>query len=206
MKSFIITLVAFSFNFLVAQKIVEKSVLNDHISLININTENCYEVTIETTNTNDVTVSATIDGEYQKDLLLEIKEEASSIFISTGFSPTFTNPNDKLSAHKVISISLHIVLPNYKNVRMYGKSSNITASGKYNNIDISLSDGYCVLKSIEETVAVTTQSGNITVESNNANITAKSKYGAIVAEKLTKGDIIFNLSTITGNIHISKTK
>ena len=206
MKSLIIILIAFSFNFLVAQKIVEKSVLNDHISLININSENCYDVTLETTNTNDVTVSATIDGEYQKDLLLEIKEEASSVFITTGFSPTFTNPNDKLSAHKVISISLHIVLPNYKNVRVYGKSSNITASGKYKNIDISLSDGYCLLKNIKETISATTQSGNIIVESNNANVTAKSKYGEIVTDKLTKGNIIFNLSTITGNIHISKTK
>lgn len=206
MKLTLYTLLLFFINLLSAQKVVEKTVLNNHISLININTENCYQVTLETSNTEYITASANIDGEYKKDLLLEIKEDAASIFITTGFSPLFTNPNDKLSAHKVISISLHIIVPQYRNVKLYGKSSNISATGNYKNINITLLDGYCTLQNIAENIAVTTQSGNILVKSNNAVIKATTKYGKIYQDKLIKGNTNFNLSSITGDIHISKTK
>ncbi|WBU90427.1 hypothetical protein [Cellulophaga omnivescoria] len=206
MKYTLYIILLFSFGFLNAQKIVEKTVLNDHISLINIDTENCYKVTLETGNTEDVVVSANIEGEYKKDLVLEIKEEAASIFITTGFSPTFTSPNDKLSAHKVISISLHIIVPQYKNVKLYGKSSNITASGNYKNLNITLLDGYCMLQNISEAITASTQSGNIIVKGNNAIVKASTKYGKIYQDKLLKGNTIFNLSSITGDIHISKTK
>ncbi len=206
MKYTLYIILLFSFGFLNAQKIVEKTVLNDHISLINIDTENCYKVTLETGNTEDVVVSANIEGEYKKDLVLEIKEEAASIFITTGFSPTFTSPNDKLSAHKVISISLHIIVPQYKNVKLYGKSSNITASGNYKNLNITLLDGYCMLQNISEAITASTQSGNIIVKGNNAIVKASTKYGKIYQDKLLKGNTIFDLSSITGDIHISKTK
>ncbi|ADY28901.1 MULTISPECIES: DUF4097 family beta strand repeat-containing protein [Cellulophaga] len=206
MKTTLYILLLISFGFLNAQKVVEKTVLNDHISLINIDTENCYQVTLETGKNEDVIVSANIEGEYKKDLVLEIKEEAASIFITTGFSPTFSNPNDKLSAHKVISISLHIIVPQYKNVKLYGKSSNIIASGNYKNLNITLLDGYCALQNITETITATTQSGNILVKSNNAVVKAATKYGKIHQDKLAKGNTNFNLSSITGDIHISKTK
>ncbi|MGJ8733040.1 MAG: hypothetical protein ACSHW4_07835 [Cellulophaga sp.] len=206
MKLTLLTFLFASINLLSAQKIVEKTVVNDHISLININTENCYQVTLETANTEEVTVSANIDGEYKKDLLLEIKEDAASIFITTGFSPTFISPNDKLSAHKVISISLHIILPAYKNVKLYGKSSNVIATGDYKNLNITLSDGFCSLEKITETISATTQSGNILVNSNYATVKASSKYGKIYTDNLAKGNTNFNLSSITGDIHITKTK
>ena len=188
MKYTLYIILLFSFGFLNAQKIVEKTVLNDHISLINIDTENCYKVTLETGNTEDVVVSANIEGEYKKDLVLEIKEEAASIFITTGFSPTFTSPNDKLSAHKVISISLHIIVPQYKNVKLYGKSSNITASGNYKNLNITLLDGYCMLQNISEAITASTQSGNIIVKGNNAIVKASTKYGKIYQDKLPGAD------------------
>ncbi len=185
---------------------MKKSLLNTSISLININAENCFQISLETTNTNQIIVSATIDGEYQKDLALQIKEEGPTVFVSAGFNPNFKNPNDKLSAHKVVSISLHIKLPANKNINLYGKSSNINVTGNYKQLDVSLYDGFCKLRNIGGIITVKTQNGNIFLENKNATIKATSKYGEIYNTKIPKGKGIFNLLTITGNIHITKTK
>tara|TARA_R110002049_G_scaffold264645_5_gene440757 strand:+ start:4272 stop:4892 length:621 start_codon:yes stop_codon:yes gene_type:complete len=206
MRFFLFLLAIITINFLSAQKIVKKSFANNHISLININSENCYEVTLETSKVNEISVSATINGEYQKNLSVQIKEEESTLFVSAGFNPNFINPNDKLSAHKVISISLHIVIPPHKNVKLYGKSSNVNASGSFKNLDISLSDGFCKLKNIGDAVFTTTQSGSIFLENSAATVTATTKYGKIYDADIPKGNSVFLLSSITGNIHISKTK
>ena len=180
--------------------------LNDNISLININTENCFEVVLETGKGNDIFVEAKIEGEYQNDLSVLINEKGSSVFISAGFNPDFKNPNDKLSAHKFVSISLRITLPQYQNVRLYGKSSNLNASGNYENLNITLSDGFCRLSSIKGNTTAKTLSGNIYLNSDKILVKAKSKYGQVKIGKSTKGNNIFDLSSTTGNILVSETK
>lgn len=193
-------------SFLTAQKLVKKSVLNDDTSLININTENCFKVVLQTGKSNDILVEAKIEGEYQNDLSVLISEKGSSIFIGTDFNPDFKNPNDKLSAHKVVSISLKITLPQYQNVRLYGKSSNVNAVGIYETLNIILSDGFCRLNKVKGNTTVKTLSGNIYLNSNKIIVKAASKYGQVKIGKSTKGNNIFNLSSTTGNILVSETK
>mgnify|MGYP000111991646 CR=1 FL=1 len=206
MRSFLIIILFFSISILSAQKLVKKSVLNDNISLININTENCFKVALETGKSNDILVEAKIEGEYQNDLSLRINEKGTSVFIDAGFNPNFKNPNDKLSAHKVISISLKITIPEHQNVHLYGKSSNVTVGGTYKNLNIVLSDGLCRLNHIKGKTVAKTQSGNIYLNSNEVLVTAESKYGEVNIGKTTKGNNIFDLSSITGNIQVIDTK
>ena len=149
-------------------------------------------------------VEATIDGEYKNHLLLKIYEEGSTMRVSAGFQPNFVNPNDKLSAHKVISIALKITVPRYKNVFVYGNSSNVTVKGAYTNLKITLADGRCILDDVSETVEVITQSGNIFVNSPRADIKTVTKYGKIYRDPIPEGDYQFNLNTTSGDINLKK--
>ncbi|PHQ60235.1 MAG: hypothetical protein COC08_07625 [Maribacter sp.] len=187
-----------------SQKIIKKSILNPSTSFIQIDLANCFKINLETRDTNEILVEAIIDGEYKEDLVLNIKEEGSTILISTGFQPSFVPPNDKLSAHKVVSISLKVFLPKYKKVQLYGTNCNVFASGAYRNLKVSLNDGQCTLFRVSESVEVITQSGNIFVNSSGATITANSKYGTVQREQLPSGGNQFKLNTTTGNIHIRK--
>ncbi len=180
--------------------------INDAVTAININLDNCYRLTLETSQSHEMSVEAIIDGEYKKDLLLSVKEEGSSIMISSGFQPNFKNPNDKLSAHKVVSISLKIVLPQHKYVTVFGTSCNVFASGDYQELNVSLNDGNCDLVNTSENVKVHTQSGHILVEALKADINAVSKYGNINKEDIPKGDTKYTLTSVTGNIRIRKTE
>lgn len=205
MRNTLLLLLMLSIQGVQSQKTVKKSILKSNTSFIQINLDNCFKINLETIETDEMMVEAIIDGEYKEDLMLNVKEEGSTVFISAGFQPNFVHPNDKLSAHKVVSISLKVFLPKYKTVQLYGTNCNVFASGAYQNLKVTLNGGQCTLFHVSESVEVITQSGNIFVNSSSATITANSKYGTIQREQLPIGDNQFKLSTTTGNIHIKKT-
>ena len=206
MKNTLLVFLLFSCCFLKAQKTVKKTIIDPKTSFIQIDAENCFEVILQTSNSTDLIVDAAMDGEYNPNLLVNVKQEGATIFVSAGFQPNFIVPNDKLSAHKVVSIALNIKLPNYINAKVFGTSCNVMASGRYHSLDVRLSDGRCELKNVGENCTVRTQSGDILVFSNKASINATSTYGKIIKEPIPAGNDYFKLHTVTGDIHLKKTK
>lgn len=206
MKNILLLIVLFTNSFLLAQKTVKKTIVNPKSSFVQIDAENCFEVILENSNSSDLIVDAAMDGEYNPNLLVNVNQEGSTIFVSAGFQPNFIVPNDKLSAHKVVSIALRIKLPDYINAKVFGSSSNVTASGRYHNLEIILNDGRCVLDNVGENCTVRTQSGDILVTSSEARISATSTYGKISKDSIPIGNDYFKLQTVTGNILLRKTK
>ena len=205
MKSFhcfLLFLLALQFSY--AQKAIKKSIVNNTISNIQIDVQNCFEIVLDTSDSEEMVVEAKIDGEYEKDLLLSVSEKGSTIMISTGFQPSFVDPNDKLSAHKVVSIALKVLLPKQKNVHVFGTNCNVFVSGSYKFLKVSLNEGRCDLLDVADTVEVKTQSGQIKASYSDASIHASSKYGKVLGNPSEKGNNIFNLSTVTGDIVLKR--
>ncbi|WP_318343711.1 hypothetical protein [Flagellimonas baculiformis] len=188
------------------QKLVKKAFIGPRTESIQIDAQYCYKIDLRTAPTKEVQVSASIEGEYAKDLLVSIEEKGTTVLVSAGFQPIFINPNDKLSAHKVVSIALQISVPEYKQVSVFGTNSNVNATGKYDNLHITLSDGRCTLENVSETVEVTTQKGDIWLSVPNGDILAESAYGKVDQETIPFGDNQFILKTVEGQIHLKKTK
>ena len=178
--------------------------MQPHITLIRVNLENCYLLELENSTSDEVIIEARFDGEYNNDILIRSEASGNTLDISTGFRPNFKVPNDKLSAHKVVSISLVIRAPLHSNLDLYGSSCNVSLSGNYGNIAVILDDGRCILGHRAERTAVTTQSGNILVNSKQATISAASKYGKIYRETIPPGDHIIDLTTTTGDIRLQR--
>lgn len=200
----IFIIIFLSAHLLAAQKIVKKTVVNPDITAVQIDAKNCFELKIQTARTSEMLVEATIEGEYQSDLLLNLSEERSAISVNVGFAPNFKNPNDKLSTHKVVSIGLYITLPRFQNVQINGTSCNVIAAGAYENLKITLNDGSCTLNEVSKRVSALTQSGDINVSSSSAEISARSKFGKIRRSKIPTGASSFILTTTTGNINLSR--
>ncbi len=196
----------FPFHLLVSQKIIEKTYVNPEIGAVNIDAAQFFELSVETSAGDEMIIEATIDGEYRKDLLLRVTEEGHTIFVGSDFQPNFSNPNDKLSAHKVISIQVRMVLPRYKDVVIYGQSCNVKVQGIYSDLSVSLNDGQCILYEVSESASVQTQSGNIFVHTSKAKIRSINKYGKIFKDDIQVGDDHFLLNTVTGNIFLRKTE
>lgn len=188
------------------QKLVRKAFVGPRTETIQIDAQYCYRIVLKTEPIDEVQVSATMEGEYAKDLLVSIKESGTTTMISTDFQPNFINPNDKLSAHKVISIALEIKVPQYKNVDVFGTSTNIYATGIYENLNITLSNGRCSLQNISQSVKVTTQTGDIVLSIPRGEVLAESVYGTVRREHIPFGNDQFVLKTVEGNILLTKTK
>lgn len=150
-------------------------------------------------------MEAALDGEYGKDLIVRIEEIGSTARISAGFQPSFVAPNDKLSAHKLVSISLSIIMPAQHRVLVNGTSSDVTISGTYSDLQVILDDGRCLLDTVDGKVAVHTQSGDITLAHARGTVIPRSKYGRVCVDSIPKGDSVYSLDSVTGDIELRKT-
>lgn len=144
-----------------------------------------------------------MEGEYAKDLVIKLEEDGENIGISADFLPSFKNPNDKLSAHKVISIVLKVTLPEFMTTSVNGTHTNVTAEGKYKDLSITLSDGNCTLHDISEKASVKTQSGEISVIRARGDVTTQSTYGKVKKGIIPPGDEIYLLQSVEGTIIVN---
>lgn len=191
-------------NLLPAQKLVEKSIVNPEIKAISIDAANIFELSVDTGEGTEMVLEANIDGEYKNDLLLNVRQSGNTLLVSTGFQPDFKTPNDKLGAHKVISVGLKVLLPIQKRVTIFGTDSHVTAKGRYQNLKVTLSNGQCVIDRVSKTVTVSTQSGTISVIAKAAEIEAESKYGKVRGDYIPSGSNRYDLSSVTGDILLNK--
>ena len=202
---FLISVFLFT-QFLTGQKLIRKTIINPENQSIQIDTKNCFQVLLETSKEKELRVEAAMEGEYQKDLAVKIEEDGLNVLVSADFLPNFKAPNDKLSAHKVISIALKIVVPENCSVNVFGTNSKVLASGKYRKLKISLATGDCTLNSVTENVEVKTQKGTINVITNRGKIDAKSIYGKVNLAKIPEGNSSYNLTSVEGDIYVIKTE
>ncbi|WP_445386638.1 hypothetical protein ACT6NV_07505 [Robiginitalea sp. IMCC44478] len=190
------------FQFLPAysQKKVVKTLLSPEISSIRIDGQQCFSIELKTADVPEVVVQALMEGEYQRQVLLLAEKQANTLVISTGFSPDFELPNDKLGAHKVLSIRLEVTVPNYQNVDVYAGSCSVETSGQFQNLSIALNDGQCKLSHTAENTQVRTQSAKITAAVASGVIAAKSRYGRVEIANIPAGDSRFTLNSTEGDI------
>jgi hypothetical protein len=184
------------------QKVVRKVLLLPHITHIQIDAGSLAEVELKTKPGADLSLRAIIEGEYRKDLTIEVVEEGNTLRVTAALQPFFKIPNDKLSAHKVIAISLYIEVPEDKFVSLYGTSTQVSAWGIYKELEVVLNDGQCILKNLKDKVNVTTQSGNIDLETASGTFNVNSKYGTVKQDYIPKGNSNYYLMSNSGNITI----
>ncbi|SIP97742.1 hypothetical protein SAMN05421797_101216 [Maribacter ulvicola] len=178
----------------------------DHIDLVQVDAANCFHVEVQSHKGNEIHIEAVMEGEYSQNLELGVSTKGATLFVETDFAPNFSKPNDKLSAHKVVSILLKLKMPNYKRLIVFGTNSRVEIEGGYQDLQVVLADGACLLKNVRSNATIKSQSGNIKVISKSARISAVSKFGTVSSNPIPPGVATYQLETITGNIDLSKTE
>jgi hypothetical protein len=185
---------------LFGQKQVTKTFINSGINAISIDGTRAYEIQLLTGGAQEVLVEARMEGEYGSDVVVLFRESGTTLFIETPFSPNFEMPNDKLGAHKVISVKLKITLPDNQNVFLNAASCQVSASGVFRNLDIVFNDGRCTLTHRAERTSVTTGSASITAHLESGVIEARSRYGTVDLQAIPFGDHHLKLYSTRGDI------
>ena len=187
-----------------AQRIINKSFVNKHARFFYIDAGQAHKVSLGTNDSKEIRIKATIEGEYQNEIVLDIQESGSEIYIGTMFSPEFRAKNDKLSAHKVVSIALEIIVPQGRSANLKGSYTHLRASGNYKLLQVDLQDGSCHMDQLSGDIRVISNSAPILLESKSGVVDAATEYGQLQSDDLPLGNSVYYLRSTNGNIHITR--
>ena len=118
------------------------------------------------------------------------------------FHPEYHFKNDKLSAHKVISVSMEISLPAEMSVFLKGESSRIEIEGLYKLLQVEMQDGQCNLEQVKGVVKVSTTSGGIWLKSDSGVVNANTDFGKMNIQELPLGEAEYLLQSVSGDISV----
>ena len=181
-----------------------KTLSAENIEVINFNFDKVYKINLLTHKSSSIIVEAIVEGENEEHIVLTNKRFMNSLYVSSSFQPAFKGANDKLSAHKVISIELHIKVPEQKAIYINSDIASIMGEGSYGKLTLELTNGNCQITNFSGNAVVNTIEGNIEFQSNYAKIKTSSKHGTIKTEELTIGDDTIDLNSINGDITVTK--
>jgi hypothetical protein len=189
-----------------AQKSTEKIWNADVINTIVIDGENVFNITVSNSPSNTILLKVKIEGEHANQLVMVDSIVNKQLYISSSFQPLFVKDNDKLSAHKVMSVEYQLFVP--KNIKLEIKSNigSVDLVGTYLSVFIELNQGNCNLKQFLGNASINTVNGDINIETDHAKVEAFTKTGQIALTQFKFLKYNLNCHTINGDIKITKTK
>ncbi|RZV68786.1 MAG: hypothetical protein EX254_01775 [Flavobacteriaceae bacterium] len=189
-----------------AQKRMVKSFSADNIDVINFKFDQIYLIELNSSETQKIQIEAQVEGENSEHIVLTNRKYANGLFISSDYQPAYKDENDKLSAHKVISVFLSIKVPKEKTIYLKSDIANVKARGDFKKLTIELVNGNCDIADFYGNALINTQEGNIDLTADNAKVSAQSESGKVSAEELIEGLNEIELYSRNGDITITKSQ
>lgn len=169
-----------------------------------IDAEKIFEVVLEESSGDLLRAEVAIEGEYQQEMTLGVKREGSTLFLRGLFLPTFEDPNDKLSAHKVLSVRLKLYVPRHLMVSLSGLSTRVVATGYFDDLQLRTAKGPVLLHKPEGMIQVRTTGGMIKAFQCKGFVSATSSYGHVYKGELPEGRSTLILRSVSGDIYMNK--
>lgn len=195
-----------SFQSIKAQKIIEKEMDVIDISTIVISGNTIFNINLGTKPINQIYLTLNVEGENNEQIVLKATREHDTVFVDSDYQPLFNVPDDKLSAHKKISIELNMIVPEDIDIIVKSDIGSVQVQGIYKSIFAELVSGNFKAYDFSSDLLVNTIHGNIYVETNNAKLHLNTKKGKIYQESLDSGKQQISLNSINGNIRVIKTQ
>ena len=194
-------------NCLFAQKRSEQTFDRQDIKTLLINSNAIFKISITAQPVQEISIQTITDGETYESSLLHTKIIDQRLEITTGRTPDFTPFNDKLSAHKVLSIELDITIPQDFNIDIYSTLAEISLKGRYKELQINLGRGGLIGRDIRfrESV-INTISGNVALTTKRADVTASSRNGEVIINSNLNEGPICSVESIYGDIEVLQVK
>jgi len=187
-----------------AQNVLEKTITADKITSILINGNQIFNISVLTSKTDEIIIRSTLDGEYQNDFQIVIKEEGHMLKLSLEHLSLLEIPDDKRNAHKVISATLQMEIPKELSLQIMSDIGSVDVKGDFKSLFIELLQGQCQLEGEVKNANINTLDGDIIVATKNAFIKAKSSHGKVILDPFSGSKSIWELKSTNGNITVVK--
>lgn len=189
-----------------AQKISTKAFSSKGITTLIIDGNSVFKITVETAKAKTISIHSTVEGENNEHVVLLTEIESNKLYVSSTFHPLFVGNNDKLSAHKLISIELKIVIPEGLKLLISSDIAQVFLSGNYKYVDAELLNGSFNAEHFYGNLLVNTIHGDIQIQTNKAKVNVATKHGTINKDVITLGKNEISLNSINGDITVIKTE
>lgn len=178
----------------------------EELSAISIQSDEIFEIHITASPRDHISLRTQIDGETFESALLTTKIVEHQLYIGTSKTPDYNPFNDKLSAHKVLSIAVFLEIPEEMHLDVYSTLASLDAKGKFGAVRVNLGRGGCRLEdfSFRESAIINTLTGSIRIEVDTAEVRAQSRNGNVVIPTDLTGTQRMNLKSIDGDILVLK--
>jgi len=187
--------------------VIEKTWDADAFDKLEISSDEVYKIKIIAEPTSEIKLISQIDGENYENLNIGASEKNKTLTLKPTYRPYFKPKNDKLAAHKVISIEMILTIPESMEVAISAKIASLEIQGSLQKLDVNLRDGHCFLKDFVGNARINTRDGDITVYAQHwVEGKAISKYGIIKNELSSKGKYLIQAESVNGNISLLKTR
>jgi hypothetical protein len=174
-------LLIFGISEAISQKFVERQLDAAIIERLIISSDLINTLTINTQATSQIRIASKVAGEYYESLVVTTSEENKTLLIGASYSPYFIPENDKLAAHKVMSVDIELTIPTFLFVEVSTPIATVSAVGNYANFHAYLENGDCQLNRFLGNASITTKGGDITVRAKeNVSGRAFSEKGSVI--------------------------
>jgi len=184
------------------QRIVDAS----KISTIDIAGNTMFKIKISAKPVQVISMGLQVEGENNEQIVLQTRQENQTLFIGSAYQPLFVKPDDKLAAHKKISIELTLEIPENLTVIITSDIASVFANGNFKFLTSELLNGHFLAHKYVGNLQVDTLHGNIEVETYSGLLDLNTKKGSIKQDKTPLGPNQISLHTINGNISVTKTQ
>ncbi|PQJ18125.1 hypothetical protein BST94_08950 [Nonlabens xylanidelens] len=168
---------------------------------IDIHLQQHIQLEIKTSNSQDVKLITSVNGEYKNAVILSSIIRNDSLIITDPIHPTFSFPGDKLSAHKVIDSKATIVLPENKKLVINVQSADLKISGNYDSVYINQLSGSCKIDQLKGDLHFISVYASIYANLKNYDVTSASRSGKVHEfKKPVQIKYFARLETVSGNI------
>lgn len=190
-----------------SQKIIEKNLDALGIEKLVINSNEIFNISVSTERSDAIQISAKIVGENYENAMITSRQEGKILWIGTSYTPFFEAKNDKLAAHKVLSIEMTLMVPESMELTINSSSASVETSGAFEFLRVSLDNGNCTIKDFFGNATLGTKAGEISVYAR-AGVTAEAitENGVILNTLPLEGIYYITARTKTGNISLFQTK
>lgn len=179
---------------------------DSHLSTVSISGNTLFKISISTKKEKKIDLLLQVEGEHNEQVVLQSYSRQDTLFVESTYQPLFVNPDDKLSAHKKISIELTVFVPEQFNISITSNIASVFSKGSYNNFISELLNGNFTASNFSGDLLVNTIHGNINVETDFAQLKLQTKNGTIIQEIINSGSNQISLHSINGNIMVTKTQ
>lgn len=203
MKKYLILLFLLGSLTTVAQKVVQKQWDTTGIQRVQVLSDSIFKIEVKSVPGDQILVEAAIEGELYENLVLDGLNKEGILSLKVGLTPFFEAANDKLAAHKVVSVSLKIQMPEALTLVVSSRLADLLTEGPFRHVQAALYNGRLSMVNFKGTATLSTHHGPIDVEAFGPVYGIATSKNASVSNQLPKEGLLpIRAQSVNGAIRL----